>query len=58
MLRRAASAYEVHDDRDDGEDKKQMDEQAGHMHDGEAADPEENQNHCEDEEHDAFFLDP
>ena len=52
----ASSTDEVHDDRDDGEDQKQVDEPAGDMKQSEATEPEDDENDCEDKEHGTFFL--
>ena len=47
----SASADEVHDDRDDGEDEEQVDQKSGDMEDGETTDPENDEDDCENEEH-------
>ncbi len=47
----AATGDEVHDHRDDREQKQQVDEEAGDVHDGETADPENDENDSENEEH-------
>ena len=53
----AAACNEVHDDRDDGEDQEQVDEQAGDMKKGETAEPGDDEDDCENEEHKTFFQD-
>jgi hypothetical protein len=53
-----SAADEVHDDGDDGEEEQEMNQEAAHMQDDEAAQPEQNQHNSEDEKHDrpSFFV--
>jgi hypothetical protein len=39
MLDRSSATYEVHDDRDQGEDEQQVNEEAAHMQNKESAEP-------------------
>ncbi len=41
-LNRSPTAYKVHDDRDDREDQKQVDQKRCDVQDGKTADPQEN----------------
>lgn len=47
----ASPADEVHDDRDHGEDQQDVDQEARHMEQGEATEPEKDEDDCENEEH-------
>jgi hypothetical protein len=51
LLDRSSAADEVHDDRDQGEDKQQVDQKAAHVQNEEPAEPEQNQHHSQDEKH-------
>jgi len=46
----------VHDERDDGKEQKQMDEEAADVHQGETAEPQDDQNNCEDKKHGGRLL--
>jgi hypothetical protein len=48
---------EVHDDRDQRNDKQQMDQKAANVQDEESAKPKQNQHHSQNEKHEApaFF---
>jgi hypothetical protein len=50
-LNGTATRDEVHDDRDDREEQQQVNEEAGDVHDGEAANPKDHENDSENEEH-------
>ena len=47
----ASSANEVHDQRNDGEEDQQVNRETADVHDKESAEPENDQNHCENQEH-------
>ena len=47
----SSAADEVHDDGDHGEEEQQVNEEAAHMQDEEAAKPEQNQHNSENEKH-------
>jgi len=47
----SSATDEVHDDGDQGKDEQQMDQEAADMQDEEPAEPEQNQHHSQDEEH-------
>jgi hypothetical protein len=53
-----AAADEVHDDRDHGEDKQQVNEEAAHVQEEESAEPEQNQHNSQNEKHEmtSFLL--
>jgi hypothetical protein len=50
-LNSSAAGNKVHDERDDREQQKQMDEQARALEHDESAEPHHNQNNCENEKH-------
>jgi hypothetical protein len=51
------AADEVHDDRDHGEEEQQVNEEAAHMQDQEAAKPEQDQHNSQNKKHGmTFFL--
>src|SRR6201987_4371149 len=50
------AADEVHDDRDQGEDEQQVNEEAAHVQDEEAAEPEQNQHNSQNEEHEMTYF--
>jgi len=46
-----APADKVHNQRDHGEDQKQVDQKSGYVKESEAAEPEDHKNNCQDQEH-------
>jgi hypothetical protein len=46
-----SAADEVHDDGDQRKDEEQMNEEAAHVQDEEAAEPEQDQHHSQNEKH-------
>jgi hypothetical protein len=56
-LDRSFAAYKVHDHRDDGKDKEQMDKKTAHVEEEKSAKPKHYQNNTQNEEHcGACFL--
>jgi len=57
-LDRSFAAYKVHDHRDDGKDKEQMDKKTAHVEEEKSAKPKHYQNDTQNEKHcgASFFL--
>jgi hypothetical protein len=51
VLNGSSAADEVHNDRDQGEDKQQVDEEAAHVKNEEPAKPKQYQNDSQNEKH-------
>jgi hypothetical protein len=50
-LDRSSAAYEVHDDRDHGEDEQQVDQKAADVQNEEPSEPQQDQNNSKNEKH-------